>query len=118
YCIQALTDRQDALKQAQEQEKAARVKCENFGELELDADPEVLKRLQGAREQFLAIIPDLQDVQAQLRNTRESARQLMREINPEWTESNLDRFDDSFATQQRIQKFDADFAERREQLTS
>ncbi|MBI4332946.1 MAG: AAA family ATPase, partial [Chloroflexi bacterium] len=113
-----LADRQHTMEKALGDEKAAEEKFTEFGDLDLEADPAVLNELKERRAQFVFVIPDLPQVEQQLKETQAHVANLIREIHPQWTPEDLARFDGSLAAQQRIETFDTERVKQRELLAT
>ncbi len=90
---------------AQEQEKQAAAALEALPEPPPPPEASLLERVTGGRGDYERSTRDIRAREGDLRAAEEEFRRSLAEIDPRWTEPDLQRFDTSYAANQELQRF-------------
>lgn len=102
-----LADKKDQLDRSVEEEGRAKEVIERLGEPEPGGDEQVILKLHHGRDEFAGALRDILTRETELQREQQQLERLIREIDPGWTEADIDDFDISMAARKKVEAFDS-----------
>lgn len=100
-----LTDKKKQYDRYVHEESISRKEVERLGDPEQEVNEEVILKLQHGRDEFASAIRDIPKRMSELKHDKQHFNRLVREIDPNWNKADIANFDNSIATQKKVENF-------------
>ncbi|MCX5814030.1 MAG: AAA family ATPase [Proteobacteria bacterium] len=109
--------KQEEYETALAEQVQAQKDVERYLDMPAEADEKIIIALQKGRDQFASIARDLPQRVRELEKAKDELVETIKEISPEWTETNIIDFDCSISAQQKVQSHESALAKADQEST-
>lgn len=92
---------------AQRAEEEAQGNLERYRNVVMEADDETILALQQGRDQFASVVKDLPQRSTEHHEARRQLDEAVKEIDPDWNETDIVRFDCSIPAQEKVEQYES-----------